>query len=71
METQNLIFSIIAVRTLFGFCFRLNTFPSKISNLLLLLASKWVGAVNFDIPYFSLFFLVDFILKHNIDEKIC
>ena len=31
---QNLIFSIVVATVLFGFCFRLNTFPSNISNLL-------------------------------------
>ena len=34
LETQKLIFSIVVV-LLFGFCFRLNIFTSKISNLVL------------------------------------
>ena len=28
-----------------------------------------MGAVNLDIPYFSLLLLVAFVLKHNVDEK--
>ena len=70
-------FSIVAVRIFValriflvaGFCFRLNTCTSKISNLLLLLGTEGVGAVNIDILYFSLPFLAVFVLKHNVDEK--
>ena len=70
-------FSIVAVRIFValriflvaGFCFRLNTCTSKISNLLLLLGTEGVGAVNLDILYFSLPFLVVFVLKYNVDEK--
>ena len=54
---------------LFGFCFRLNIFTSKISNLLLPLGAEGLGVVNFDIPYFSLLLLVAFLLEHNVDEK--
>ena len=68
LETQNLIFSIAAV-ILFSFCFRLNVFTSKISNLLLPLGAEWVGVVNLDIPYLSLLLLVTFLLEHNVDEK--
>ena len=68
METQNLIFCIAAV-ILFGFCFRLNTFTSKNSNLLLPLRAEGGGVVNLDIPYFSLLLLVAFLLEHNVDEK--
>ena len=39
LETQKLIFSIVAV-ILFGFCFRLNIFTSAISNSLLPLGAK-------------------------------
>ena len=28
-----------------------------------------MGAVNLDIPHFSLLLLVAFVLKHNVDEK--
>ena len=28
-----------------------------------------MGSVNLDIPYFSLLYLVTFVLKHNVDEK--
>ena len=35
LDIQNLIFSVGALSILFGFCFRLNIFTSKISNLLL------------------------------------
>ena len=70
-------FSIVAVRIFValriflvaGFCFRLNTCTSKISNLLLLLGTEGVGAVNLNILYFSLHFLVVSVLKHNVDEK--
>ena len=41
---QNLIFSIVDVSVLFGFCFRLNTFTSKISNLLSVLGADGVGS---------------------------
>ena len=51
METQNLIFSKVLVSILLGFCFRLNIFTSTISNLLLPLEAKGVGAVNLDILY--------------------
>ena len=66
METQKLIFSIVAV-ILFVFCFRLNIFTSKISNLLL--PGDEGGGVNLDIPYFSLLLLVAFLLEHNAHEK--
>ena len=62
-----MIFSIAAV-ILFSFCFRLNVFTSKISNLLLPLRAEGVGVVNLDIPYLSLLLLVVF-LEHNVDEK--
>ena len=39
LETRNLIFSIVAV-ILFGFCFRLNIFTSKISTLRLPLVAE-------------------------------
>ena len=39
----NLIFSILAVCILLGFCFRLNNFASKISNLLLPLWAEGCG----------------------------
>ena len=42
LETQDLIFSIAAV-ILFGFCFRLNIFTSKISNFLLPLWAEGGG----------------------------
>ena len=35
LETQNLIFCIVAISILFGLCLRLSVFTSKISNLLL------------------------------------
>ena len=54
---------------LFGFCFRLNISTSKISNLLLPLGVEWVGSVNLNIPYFSLLYLVAFVLKRNVDDK--
>ena len=57
---------------LFGFCFKLNIFTIKISNLLLPLGAEGaegLGVVNFDIPYFSLLLLVAFLLEHNVDEK--
>ena len=41
---QNLIFSIVDVSVLFGFCLRQNTFTSKISNLLSALGADGVGA---------------------------
>ena len=69
MGTQNLIFSVAAVSILFGVCFRLNIFTSKISNLLLPFGTIGIGAGNLDIPYFSLLLLVAFVLKHNVDEK--
>ena len=28
-----------------------------------------MGSANIDIPYFSLLYLVAFVLKHNVDEK--
>ena len=49
METQNLIFSKVVVSILLGFCFRLNIFTIKISNLLLPLLGELTGAVNLDI----------------------
>ena len=49
METQNLIFSKVVVSILLGFCFRLNIFTIKISNLLLPLLGQLTGAVNLDI----------------------
>ena len=62
-------FSIGAV-ILFAFCFRLNIFASKISNLLLLLGADRVGVVNLNnLPYFSLLLLVAYLLEHNVDEK--
>ena len=70
LETQNLMFSIVAVSILFRFCFRLNICTSMISNLLLPLGTKGCGGtVNIDIPYFSLVLLVAFVLTHNVDEK--
>ena len=71
---QNLIFSIVDVTFLFGFCFRQNTFTSKISNLLSALGSMGLGVVNLDIRYFSLLSLVAlvyfyFVLRHSVDEK--
>ena len=51
------------------FCFRLNISTSKISSLLLTLGAEGVGAVNLDIPCFSLLLLVAFLLKYNVDEK--
>ena len=69
LETQNLIFSRVAASVLFGFCFRVNIFTCKISNLLLPLGSRGLGAVNLDISYFSLLLLVAFVLKHNRDEE--
>ena len=30
-----------------------------------------VGVVNHDIPYFSLHLFVAFVVKHDLDEKIC
>ena len=66
---QNLNFSIGAV-ILFAFCFRLNIFTSKISNLLLLLGADRVGVVNLNnLPYFSFLLLVAYLLEHNVDEK--
>ena len=66
LETQNLIFSIVAERIWFGFCFKLNIFTSKISNLRLL---SGMEAANLGIPDFSLLFLVALVLKHNVDGK--
>ena len=63
------IFVAVRIFLVAGFCFRLNTCTSKISNLLLLLGTEGVGAVNIDLLYFSLPFLVVFVLKHNVDEK--
>ena len=63
------IFVAVRIFLVAGFCFRLNTCTSKISNLLLLLGTEGVGAVNIDILYFSLPFLAVFVLKHNVDEK--
>ena len=60
---------IVAVGILFGFCFRLDTFTSEISNLLLPLVAVGWGAVNLNIPCFSLLLLLAFELKHNTDEK--
>ena len=68
LETKNLNFSIVSV-ILFGFCFRLNVFTNKISNVLLPLEVEGVGAVNLDILYFSLLLLVAFLLEHNLDKK--
>ena len=71
-ETQK--FSITAV-ILFSFCFRVNIFTSKISNLVLPSLrgptgdGRWVGVVNLDIPYFRLLLFVAFLLEHNLDEK--
>ena len=30
-----------------------------------------MGPVNLHVPYFSLFLLVAFVFKYNVDEKIC
>ena len=49
METQNLIFSKVVVSILLCFCFRLNIFTIKISNLLLPLGAEGMGTVNLDI----------------------
>ena len=50
--TQNLIFSIVAVSILFGFCFRLkNIFASNIWG------PKEMGEGNLNIPTFSLLLL--------------
>ena len=49
METKNLIFSKVVVSILLGFCFRLNIFTIKISNLLLPLGAEGMGTVNLDI----------------------
>ena len=69
METKfDLFYSNDSV--LFGFCFRLNTFASKTSNLLSPLGAEGLGNVNLDIPCFSLLLLVAFVLKHSVDEKI-
>ena len=68
METQNLISSIVAV-ILFGFCFELNIFTSKILNCCYLWWPRGVAVMNLDIPYFSLLLVVAFLLKHNVDEK--
>ena len=42
-----------------------------ILNLLLPLGAEGVEAMNLDIACFSLLLLVAFVLKHNVDEKIC
>ena len=68
METQNLILSIVAAGIIFDFCFRLNIFTSQICCYFW--GPRVAGAVNHDIPYFSLLLLVSFVLKHNVDEKI-
>ena len=53
-----------------GFCFRLNIFTSKISNLMLPLGTEDIRwGLNPDIPYFSLLSLVAFWHEHNVDEK--
>ena len=57
LETQKLIFSIIAV-ILFGFCFRLNFLQVRFQICCYL----WG-------PRVSLLLLVAFLLKHNVDEK--
>ena len=68
METKfDLFYSNVSV--LFGFCFRLNTFTSKISNYCHLWGPRGLGNVNLDIPYFSLLFFAAFLLKHSVDEK--
>ena len=40
LKMESYIFSIVAGSIWFGFCFRLNTFTSKISNLLLPIGAK-------------------------------
>ena len=64
-----MIFSIVAVSILLGFCFRLNIFTSKISNLLLPLEAEEGGALNLDITYFTLLLLLALELRRNLDEK--
>ena len=66
-----LYFFIVAAGVLFAFCFRLNTFTSKISNLLSPLGAERVGVANLDVTYFSLLLLVAFVLTHtqNIYRK--
>ena len=50
LTRQNLISSVVAESIWFHFCFRLNIFTSKNSNLLLPLGTEGPRAVNLDIP---------------------
>ena len=52
----NIDFSIVAV-VIFGFCFRVDIFTNKISNLLLILEAEGGGACESGYPFFSLLLL--------------
>ena len=43
LETKNLVVFLVAASILFGFCFKLNVFTIKISNLLLPFGAKGDG----------------------------
>ena len=60
LEKQNLIFSIVAVSILFGFCFRLSIFTSKISNFLLSLGAEGGGACESWCTFFYFTFTCSF-----------
>ena len=71
LETHNLILSILAVSIIFGFYFRLIFLQVRFQICCYLWGLMMVGVVNHDIPYFSLLLFVAFVVKHNLDEKIC
>ena len=49
-EEKNVIFSIVVGNTSYVFCFRLNVFTSKTTNLLLPLEAKGDWGYEFRIP---------------------
>ena len=50
LARKNLIFFIVGKSTWYNFCFGLNIFTNKISNLLLPLRTERLCAMNLDIP---------------------
>ena len=68
MKTKfDLIYSNVSV--LFGFCFRLNAFTSKISNLQSPLGAERLGECESRYTLFWFTFFAAFVLKHSVDEK--
>ena len=47
LTRQNLTFPLVAESIWFNFCFRINIFTSKISNLLLSLGAEWARGCEF------------------------